>query len=48
MASASNPAARTGRWSAHHRWTAVGLWLLFTIAVTVLGGAFVGPPQVGD
>ena len=32
-------AAALGGWSALHRKTAIGLWLLFVIAATVLGGA---------
>src|SRR4051812_7719853 len=33
-----NPAARTGRWSAQHRKTAILGWVLFVVLATVLGG----------
>src|SRR3954447_25739380 len=33
-----NPAARIGRWSAHHRRTAILGWILFVVLATVLGG----------
>ncbi len=32
-------AAALGGWSARHRKTAIGVWLLFVVAATVLGGA---------
>src|SRR6516164_8390106 len=32
-------AAALGGWSARHRMTAIGAWLLFVVAATVLGGA---------
>ena len=32
-------AAALGGWSAQHRKTAIGVWLLFVVAATVLGGA---------
>ena len=35
---ASNFAARAGRWSAHHRKTAILGWLAFVIAAIALGG----------
>src|SRR5215471_20087956 len=34
-----NLAAALGGWSARHRMTAIGVWLLFVVAATVLGGA---------
>ena len=34
-----NLAAALGGWSARHRMTAIGAWLLFVVAATVLGGA---------
>jgi uncharacterized membrane protein YdfJ with MMPL/SSD domain len=34
-----NLAAALGGWSARHRKTAIGIWLLFVVAATVLGGA---------
>ena len=34
-----NLAAALGGWSARHRMIAIGAWLLFVVAATVLGGA---------
>jgi RND superfamily putative drug exporter len=34
-----NLAARMGRWSAQHRWRAIGLWLAFVVLSVVIGGA---------
>jgi len=34
-----NLAAALGGWSARHRKTAIGIWLLFVVATTLLGGA---------
>src|SRR4051794_18305325 len=42
-----NPAARTGRWSAQHRKTAIFGWLLFVVLATVLGGK-VGQNSLDD
>jgi len=33
-----NLAAALGGWSARHRKTAIGIWLLFVVAATLLGG----------
>ncbi|SDW77161.1 putative drug exporter of the RND superfamily/hypothetical protein [Amycolatopsis xylanica] len=38
MKTRRNLAATAGRWSARHRWTAVGLWLAFVVASVALGG----------
>ncbi|MFI9584618.1 MMPL family transporter [Streptomyces sp. NPDC052236] len=32
-------AARAGSWSARHRWTAVGIWVLFVVLAMAAGGA---------
>ena len=32
-------AARAGGWSARHRWTAVGIWVLFVVLAMGLGSA---------
>src|SRR5215813_8522882 len=40
-------AAALGGWSARHRMTAIGAWLLFVVAATVLGGA-VGRAGLAD
>src|SRR4051794_1871766 len=42
-----NPAARTGRWSAQHRKTAILGWILFVVLATVLGGK-VGQKSLDD
>lgn len=34
-----NLAARVGRWSAEHRWRAIGGWLAFVVLTVVIGGA---------
>ncbi|HST65051.1 MAG TPA: MMPL family transporter [Mycobacteriales bacterium] len=39
MRTRRNVAAAAGRWSARHRWTAVGLWLLFVVGATLVGGS---------
>jgi uncharacterized membrane protein YdfJ with MMPL/SSD domain len=39
MANNRNIAARAGQWSARHRKTAIGGWLAFVVAVSVIGGA---------
>ncbi|MBB5124614.1 MMPL family transporter [Streptomyces griseoloalbus] len=40
-------AARAGRWSARHRWAAVGVWVLFVVLAMGLGSA-AGRVDVGD
>ena len=42
-----NLAARAGAWSSTHRKTAIGGWLAFVVAATMLGGA-VGTKQIAD
>jgi RND superfamily putative drug exporter len=42
-----NLAARAGRWSAHHRRTAILGWILFVVAAAVLGGK-VGQNDLDD
>ena len=41
----TNLAGRIGRWSAHHKKTAIAGWLLFVVAAYMLGGA-VGTKQL--
>jgi uncharacterized membrane protein YdfJ with MMPL/SSD domain len=43
----SNIAARAGRWSAHHRKTAILGWIAFVILATVIGGK-IGNNELGD
>ena len=38
MTTQNNFAARLGRWSARHRKTAIGGWLVFVVLALVLGG----------
>jgi len=47
MKRSTNVAARMGRWSAHHRKTAIFGWLAFVVAAVVLGGAL-GTKQLTD
>jgi hypothetical protein len=42
-----NLAARMGGWSAKHRWTALGLWIVFVIAAVAIGIA-VGQVNVSN
>jgi RND superfamily putative drug exporter len=47
MTSPRNLAARAGRWSAHHRKTAILGWIAFVVLATVLGGR-VGQNNLDD
>jgi RND superfamily putative drug exporter len=47
MRKRGNLAAAVGGWSARHRWSAIGLWLAFVLAATLIGNA-VGTAEMAD